>query len=475
MKKTTSTSKLFAVLLALCTLLSAVSLTATAAGVNYMPRVSVSYDYINYQAGDAPRATAAVTEGDCTVAYEYWRELEQKEAGGVWSGTGRYWYSDPDKMASLAEDKRITQFEAGHHYGYNIVLTANRGAFFGGTETVVSLGDHEWGVPDRNTNLEIKQTSTRLNIYGIYAIDLPDDSTDQVITGVSIIGVNCDLDASAPISFTAEAGSDSVGKFDIIEESWEAGGSANDIIKSTDATSRAPIPGIEYWYSIVLRAKDGYVFSQDFSDSRHCIKENSGVTFTLGGNMYEGRFAVSDDGKTLTAWEFMDPVRAAGSTEPSYRIIEGANGAWTQNTDGTLTFRATGDFSKFTEVKVDGTTLSTDRYTAVSGSTVVTLNADYLASLSVGAHTLTVVYNDGECSTSFEVRAAQTEGGDTSPSTVPDTTPSVGQSDTPDTADGTPQTDDGSHYVLWIALFVVGVASLTAAVVIGKRRKYSVK
>ena len=73
------------------------------------------------------------------------------------------------------------------------------------------------------------------------------------------------------------------------------------------------------------------------------------------------------------------------------------------------------------------------------------------------------------------VRAAQTEGGDTSPSTVPDTTPGAGQSDTSDTADGTPQTDDGSHYVLWIALFAVGVASLTAAVVIGKRRKYSVK
>ena len=90
----------------------------------------------------------------------------------------------------------------------------------------------------------------------------------------------------------------------------------------------------------------------------------------------------------------------------SLSIIEGINGSWTKNSDKTLIFRANGDFSKFTGVKVNGTLIDAKNYTAVSDSTMITLKADYLNTLSVGNHTLTVVYNDGECSTNFEVKQA---------------------------------------------------------------------
>lgn len=240
-------TKVLTTLLALCMALTFMPVTVSADGVNYIDKINVTYEYINYKAGDAPRATAEVTAGNCTVAYEYWRELQQEQEGSVWTGTGRYWYSDPDKMASLAEDKRITQFEAGHHYGYNIVLVTDSGYFIGENETVVSVGDYEWGTPGNHTNLEIKEMSTKLYVYGIYAIDLPDESTDQVITSVSITNVNKNLDSSTPITFTAQVGGDGTGKFDITEECWEIGGStSNDVIKSTDATSRAPIAGGEY-------------------------------------------------------------------------------------------------------------------------------------------------------------------------------------------------------------------------------------
>ena len=93
-------TKPIAALLILCIVLSAVSVAAFASGINYIKKIHVSYTYVEYKAGEAPRATAAVTEGECTVAYEYWREIHQLEAGGVWSGTGRYWYSDPAKSRS---------------------------------------------------------------------------------------------------------------------------------------------------------------------------------------------------------------------------------------------------------------------------------------------------------------------------------------------------------------------------------------
>ena len=116
MKERTLKTKLLTVLLTLCMVLSIVPTTAFAAGVNYIDKISVTYNAPDYKAGDAPQAAAMVTEGNCSVAYEYWREIYQPEEGGVWHGTGRYWYSDADKMASLAADKQITQFEAGHHY-----------------------------------------------------------------------------------------------------------------------------------------------------------------------------------------------------------------------------------------------------------------------------------------------------------------------------------------------------------------------
>lgn len=145
-------------------------------------------------------------------------------------------------------------------------------------------------------------------------------------------------------------------------------------------------------------------------------------------------------------------VQAVGET-PSYSIIEGTNGSWTQNTDGTLTFRANGDFSKFTGVKIDGTLIDPKNYTAKSGSTIITLKADYLNTLSVGTHKLTVVYNDGECSTNFEIKAPQNESGGGSGS------------------EKTPQTGDNSNMLLWAALLFVSGVGVLGTSVYSKRKR----
>ena len=301
--------KLLSILLVLCMVLTIVPITAFAAGVNYIDKISVTYTAPNYKAGDVPQAVASVTEGECSVAYEYWGEIEQKTEGSVWTGTGRYWYSDSSKMASLAADKQITQFEAGHHYSYNIVLKTNSGYFIS-DDTIVSVGGYEWGKAGSDTNLEIKEMSTELRIYSPYSIDLPAASTDEVITTVDIGNVWKNLDASQPVAFTAEVNPNNSacsGKVEIVEEAWEKstyGESTpiTDIIKSTD-TPRNPIAGGEYWYSVVLKAKDGYVFSDN-------------VTFICEGTTYTAQMAntsVCDNGKTFTAWEFLNPVTVSDS------------------------------------------------------------------------------------------------------------------------------------------------------------------
>ena len=154
-------------------------------------------------------------------------------------------------------------------------------------------------------------------------------------------------------------------------------------------------------------------------------------------------------------------VQAVGEI-PSYSIIEGANGVWIQNSDGILTFRANGDFSKFTGVKIDGTLIDVKNYTAVSGSTVITLKADYLQTLSVGKHTMTIVYNDGECNTEFEIKAASTTQGNKPDGTVTsESKPTIGEITNPQT---------GDNIIMFIIIFALALTGILATCIISKKR-----
>ena len=155
--------------------------------------------------------------------------------------------------------------------------------------------------------------------------------------------------------------------------------------------------GKSYMYSIQLKAKEGYAFADG------CTVKINDTAIT--------NVRKTENGIFVFAVKTIKPAKPTPEPTPTYEIIEGANSAWEQNSDGTLTFRANGEFSKFTGVKVDGNVVPADQYTAASGSTIVTFSADYLKTLSAGAHTLTVLYNDGECSTTFEVTAAQNGNG----------------------------------------------------------------
>ena len=86
-------------------------------------------------------------------------------------------------------------------------------------------------------------------------------------------------------------------------------------------------------------------------------------------------------------------------TPVSYKILDGANSDWKQNTEETITIRGNGDFSKFVGVKIDGNTIDAKNYTAKEGSTIITLTTDYLKTLSIGTHTFEIVWTDGSAST----------------------------------------------------------------------------
>lgn len=94
---------------------------------------------------------------------------------------------------------------------------------------------------------------------------------------------------------------------------------------------------------------------------------------------------------------------AAAPAQVTYNILDGAGSSWTQNTDGSLAIRGSGEISKFREVKVDGVTVDPVNYTVTEGSTIITFKPEYLKSLSVGNHSFELVWTDGTAATNFTV------------------------------------------------------------------------
>ena len=152
------------------------------------------------------------------------------------------------------------------------------------------------------------------------------------------------------------------------------------------------------------------------------------------------KIAVAADTTVKAVWENIP----AAPTE--YNILDGANSKWTQDSDGNLSVRGSGAFSEFVGVKVDGKSVDEKYYTVKEGSTIVTLKAGYLNTLTMGSHTLEIIWTDGSASTAFTVSAQ--------------------------TVVESPQTGDNSMIALWIAVLFVSGFGVVATAVYGKKRKY---
>ena len=88
-----------------------------------------------------------------------------------------------------------------------------------------------------------------------------------------------------------------------------------------------------------------------------------------------------------------------------YEVTEGANQKYTITKNNEAKFKINADYSLFDgKVYVDGVLVDSENYTSESGSTIITFKKEYVDSLSVGEHTLKVLFNDGgEAITTFNV------------------------------------------------------------------------
>ena len=153
------------------------------------------------------------------------------------------------------------------------------------------------------------------------------------------------------------------------------------------------------------------------------------------------------------------------------KITAGDGAAVTQGEKKELTFTSDASFADFVRVEIDGTALEEKNYTKREGSTIITLNRDFVAALSVGEHTLAIVSQHGTATAKFTVKAKPTETA-TPQATV---TPQPTAQPTPTVQPVSPilRTGDTANPALWFALLIVSGGAAIGTTVASRKKKHN--
>lgn len=180
---------------------------------------------------------------------------------------------------------------------------------------------------------------------------------------------------------------------------------------------------------------NGHVWNTDYTVDKQptCTETGSKSIHCRNCEEVKDSKVIEASGHTLGDWIIDKPatVETAGSRHkecetcgailekeeikklelPAYKIIDGAESTWTQNTntDGSLVIRGDGAIAKFKEVRVDGVVIDVKNYTVTEGSTIITLKTEYLKTLPAGKHTFEIAWTDGSAATYFTVAGSTTE------------------------------------------------------------------
>ena len=153
------------------------------------------------------------------------------------------------------------------------------------------------------------------------------------------------------------------------------------------------------------------------------------------------------------------------------QITAGDGAAVTQGEKNELTFTSDASFADFLRVELDGTALDEKNYTKREGSTIITLNRDFVATLSVGEHTLAIVSQHGTATTKFTVKAKPAETAPPQPTVTPQPTAQPTQTAQP--VSPILRTGDTANLALWFALLIVSGGAAIGITVASRKKKHN--
>lgn len=313
---------------------------------------------------------------------------------------------------------------------------------------------------------------TSTGFYGIYfqpVIGPEGEETNAVNGKIEINGGIVDITSNSGGTNIPESDITLSNEMEYCEENTNFSSTGNILIKKSytltlDLNGGTPKVGYEDFFSNQI-VEDGEKIELSYVKSQIDLHANAPEgkvldAFEINGTRYEldSTYIIHSDTNVKSLWK-------NDSSSVQYKVIDGANSSYTEGSNETITVRADGDYSKFIGIKVDGTLVETENYTSKSGSTIVTLKKEYLNTLSVGKHTLTFVYNDGECSTEFEVKVANTN-----PENPPaNTEPEKSVDNSSDKSTNNPKT--GDNIIMIISIFAISILGIFITLKINKNRK----
>lgn len=188
----------------------------------------------------------------------------------------------------------------------------------------------------------------------------------------------------------------------------------------------------------------------------------SKLTFTgsNGGILNE----IRTDYYTRCIYEFTSQYVKEEVNPEEHKFLEGENQTYTKDESKNATFRIDADYSLFTnKVYVDDNLLDIESYESKEGSTIITLKDSYLKSLSIGEHTLKVVFSDGITSkTKFIIKEKDKSEIKKDTINTIEETKSNGNSLNPKT---------GDNITTYIILFIISVLGIVASVITNNKKK----
>ena len=186
--------------------------------------------------------------------------------------------------------------------------------------------------------------------------------------------------------------------------------------------------------------------------------------------------------ETDTVCEICGYERTIKSEVPE--ILEGHNGKWQMNSGKTLSFRSSAPFAEFISVTIDDVVVDEKNYDKAEGSTIITLHPEFLSTLSVGTHTLSIDSASGSAVTEFTIEEATAEPSITETPSVteapsPTTAPSATTASTAATVTPTPtaspetkapKTGDESNVAIWMLLLFLSAEGIIVALQKSKKK-----
>lgn len=217
-----------------------------------------------------------------------------------------------------------------------------------------------------------------------------------------------------------------------------------------------------------------------------CIRKDSGDAYNVDKYAFE---LVYEDSNTNQ--EPNEPGDNNESETVEYTILEGANQTYTKGYNTNIVIKASGDLDKLMAVEIDnGNVISSSNYELANGSTILTLLASFLEDSSIGDHTITFKYNDGEVSTKLTIVEASNSNNDNSgeepannsdenenTTTEPETTNngtngnSGNNSNSNTNTTSNPQT--GDNIMFYISLLGLSIIGFVGAGIYLKKKKFN--